>query len=234
LEPDETARRGPPQRGRCPHCSSASGVRLVIGPVRRSAHCAQPLGNGRRALQSQVSAIDPARQADCGRPSANGSSPSIKTVGEPRKPTRLAFSGVVTRSSLMGTSSRPLSRAASDTRSRAMVQLGQPSKSRIANAADPAYTATDLNATEVTGPWSRRPPPRCASRRWMTKGPPVNSRTRTAPSPGDPTPGPLEVFDAVHLRTTGSGGPSERIVLHHGVQLSHQRSAMAAEGCLSL
>ena len=45
----------------------------------------------------------------------------------------------------MGTSSRPLSRAASDTRSRAMVQLGQPSKSRIANAADPAYTATDLN-----------------------------------------------------------------------------------------
>jgi hypothetical protein len=53
----------------------------------------------------------------------------------------------------------------------------------------------------------------------MTKGPPVNSRTRTAPSPGDPTPGPLEVFDAVHLRTTGSGGPSERIVLHHGVQL---------------
>jgi hypothetical protein len=26
-----------------------------------------------------------------------------------------------------------------------MVQLGQPSKSRIANAADPAYTATDLN-----------------------------------------------------------------------------------------
>ena len=32
MEPDETARRGPPQRGRCPHCSSASGGQVGHWP----------------------------------------------------------------------------------------------------------------------------------------------------------------------------------------------------------